>query len=1089
MGRIYTAPTINKSVINNAITSTLSAVYTNATGAGAELRAVNINGLQNNATINSTASGAQEWSMFGSNVNPIVSISSAGTGTGFGEPYQVQLSANRILLFFLPHSHHRCGQTDKFGGNTIHTQIVEYQTNKYVAGPIQTHLLPFVWFNNFNYSLWSMPNSSSTVHSIPCWRATALTATKVAVVCRQTNANWLMRFTITGNTVDHLVGSLDLGLAANFNVTTTTGPFAIDTVPGDTTKLMVMMSAVTNWKAMVFNVPDTGAPTAASTLLDLGIAHAGTYYSCGMTKMVKTATSFLTPYLFVAATSATTSTALVYSFNSSTNAWTNAGNATAQSLNTVNANHTTLECACLSTGTNVNAVIMSSSGSGAGDGIMWAYRQTSISALNYNTPTSIYTQTTQWKGVADHYQWGDERVVFVGDYGLLVCYDSAGNGTSLITVMDSVDTSQYIPKWFPFNSRPLYTFYDPQTKNLAATTSYKSRINSTGTTTSLGSLSHTGNYLPWGFDYGEGYAWNDLASCWVVCQGQRIYALSTAGVVLSELNILNLSGVTTVYAASQIQVTPTGRLLLGFDYDIKVKPVLAQSPGATNGGYSAGGIGLVTEPMTTTALLPTLKLQQAVFGFSSNLLGQMVYFTDSGGTENAYMPFVRSNSTLFSCAWFNGSTWSLVGNFGITTPISGIWSWGYRFNIRMIQDTPCSSAYPRGLWRLMGSTGLDTTAKYLANGISVPYDQASFGSLNSNTYPLSASSLVATQGWGTPYHVHNSLKSGTVVATMYDEFSAMPRIYSSVNGRLSDPQGWYVPQVPIYATTTSTNLFTVPSTAGFYAGQAVQFNGTQIGGVTVTSKTYFINSGFTSTQFSVSAQLIVTAANGSLLTVASTTGFIAANTAITFYGCVPSGCTLSTGVVYYVNGASITGTQFSVAATSGGTVLTVGTSGAGIGFYFNATQPLSTASGSTMTMSVQAQNRWGQCVATKMGYAISLQNTAFYDQQAFVYNFNTVDSITPNSTQVATIGSGWVVLYKTGKNSWQLYNSTASLNYTYSAYGIPDEVKFYLTLDDNAGNVFYLNNGQTLSPTDTTTGLFRSETVYKIPNLYSIKDS
>jgi hypothetical protein len=42
-------------------------------------------------------------------------------------------------------------------------------------------------------------------------------------------------------------------------------------------------------------------------------------------------------------------------------------------------------------------------------------------------------------------------------------------------------------------------------------------------------------------------------------------------------------------------------------------------------------------------------------------------------------------------------------------------------------------------------------------------------------------------------------------------------------------------------------------------------------------------------------------------------------------------------------------------------------------------------------------------------------------------------------------------------------------------------------LDNNAGNTFYLNNGQSLSPVDVFTGLYRSETTYQIPDGYSLK--
>lgn len=1015
MGRIYTAPTINKSVINNTITSTLSAVYTNATGAGAELRAVNINGLQNNATINTTASGASEWTHFGSNVNPIISYSGVSSYL-WGEPYQVQLSANRVLLFFLPHSHHRGGSQDFFGGTMVHTQILEYQTNKYVAGPIQCHTLPSAWFSDFSYNLWSKPDSSSTSYTHANWKAVALTATKIAVVCQQRSSRWLMRFTITGNTVDHAVTSLDIGGASYFN-TTTCGPFALENVPDNTDKVIVGGNGVTNWRAMAFNMPNTGALSAAGSLLDLGIAQS-TLYNFGMSKMVKTATSNITPYLFAVTTGATTSQSVAFNFNSSTNAWTTASSAI--TLTAVSTAHTGLECACLSTGTGVNAVIAATTGTGASDGLVTFYRQTSSTTLS-TTRTSITTQNTSVRSLAEHYQWGDERVVFVGENGTLVCFDSAGVATNLISALtESVNTVRYMTKWYPFNSRPLYVYYDPSTINSNATGNYKARVNSTGSATSVGQTSHTETYLPWGYDYGEGYAWNELAGCWMVCQGGRIYAISTTGVVLSELNITLLSpSLAYNHCAAQIQVTPTGRLLIGFEQGIKVVPSTTYVPNIQAGNYGNSMLTIVTEPMTSSTQLPTLKAQQVPVSMSGSSMCNMVYFSEQTSslvtTEMAYLLYMGTSGTQFRIGFFNGTTWSDLGNTG-QGATDGTWTIGYRMNLKLIQDTPCSTTIPRGLWRLVGSYAFNNAAQYYCHGISGAYSiQNNISSLTSSSYPLNGKTgteSYASQGWGTPMHIHFGSKSGTQVATIFDEYLGMTRVYTSINGRLNNSQGYSTPWYPVQvlSTTVTSNLITVLSTAGMYANMAVRFNGTAFGNITAGT-TYYVLAGFTSTTFTVSTSV-------------------------------------------------------------GGSALT-----------------LSSATGSTMTVSYYMSNRWAQIAASKMGYSVALQNTAQIDQQGFNYTFNTVDSTTFQSTQVATIGSGWFVLYRTGKNTWQSYNSTASINTTYSAYGLPDDVKFYLTLDDNAGNVFYLNNGQTLSPSDTVTGLFRSETIYQIPNGYSIKAS
>jgi hypothetical protein len=81
--------------------------------------------------------------------------------------------------------------------------------------------------------------------------------------------------------------------------------------------------------------------------------------------------------------------------------------------------------------------------------------------------------------------------------------------------------------------------------------------------------------------------------------------------------------------------------------------------------------------------------------------------------------------------------------------------------------------------------------------------------------------------------------------------------------------------------------------------------------------------------------LAVTAAGSSLLTVADTSALYN-NMPIIFTGTLLSGCTLSIGTPYYVVGASITATQFSVATGSGGSAISVGTASSGGPMTLNA---------------------------------------------------------------------------------------------------------------------------------------------------------
>jgi len=938
MGRIFTAPVTGKAVIVNNPSTTLTTAYTNATGAGAELKAVNINGVQNYGTINTATTGANEWSIFGSNINPIIGAASSST-YGFGEPYQVQLSDNRVLIFFLPHFQHRGADQDFFGGNMIHSQILEYQTTggaKYVAGPIQNHTLPATYFNSSSYSLWSYPSSTYTSSlGMPCIRAVALTATKVAVGIRQGSSFFLMRFTITGNTVDHTVTSLDLTTASTFN-TTTAYPFQMDTVPGNTNQVIIAGGGVSNtWKVQSYNVPASGTLSFASALQDIGGGNGSYYHEIGVSRMVKTATGTTVPYIFAYSTSATASSAVVYNYDNTASTWTISG--TAQSLTGISGQHNGFLCGCLSTGTNVNAVIVTTLGSST-TGDVTFYRQTT-SAVASTSRTQISTQHGTVKQLSERYQWGDERVVFTGQYGMLVCYDSAGVATSLITNQESTDAQQWIPHWFPFNSRPLYAVYDPQSLQNDFNVNWHARTGMTSTT-SVGLTNQNGNYLPFGHDYGGGYCWAEQAGCWVIAQGGRMYAVSTTGVVLSEQKLYNLS--TTLnfnYRISGVQVLPSGKIVGYCEYRIGIDPTTTYSPYTQWSSHSKSSYGFCTDPFTVPSQLGQTKLLRAPDSLGFSAMASMTQFveetTATSRTEMCYVMACLNNSTM-GLGWFTATnnSWSNPVNFpGINS--AGRWNVGYRPNWRLIQDTPCSLAYPRGMWRMIGSYQGNSAANYNRFGVGEKYEQASFSSSNPSNYFIDQTN--ATEGWGMTHQTHQGSRSGTQVVTYYDETLQTIRTWSSVNGKLNNFRGYYLPSA------------TYPVTGG-------------------------------------------------------------------------------------------------------------------------------------------NQNRWAQVAASKFGYVVAYQNTDRVDRTATAYVWDTLDPLNYRSTVTATSGSGWFTLYQTGKNSFQLYNATGSgVNNIYTVYGLPDDIRFYLMLDNNAGSTFYLNNGQSLSPVDIFTGLYRSETTYQIPDGYSLK--
>jgi hypothetical protein len=933
MGRTVKTTATTRAVITNNVPSTLTTVYTNNTGRGAELAAVNINGI-GDVTDFTTSTGGSQWTFFGNNANPLIQAN-ATSGAGFGTPYSVQLTDNRILIFFLPHWQHRGGDgQDYFDGNKVHCQILEYQTNKYVAGPITTVQLPTSPFTDPSFSLWSRPNSMAGQYGNNCWKAVALTPTKVVVAYRVRNMFRLVRFTITGNTVDFTTENLDLTSASFFN-TTNNGSFAIDIVPGNTNKVVIGGDAPTNFSIQAFNVPDTGPLSSATSLTNTGIPRST--YHFGMSRMVKTATANVTPYIIAAATAATTSTAVIFSYNSSADTWTVSGLTTA--LPAVSSEFTGLECACMSTGTNVNAVI-ALTGTGAGQTITFC-RQTSGTGAT-NTSTTLTLQHSTAKAITEHYQWGDERAVFIGDAGLLVVYDSAGTATNLLPSTETITTERWQQQWIPFNSRPLYNFSDnaqvftERNHQWVSRTTNGSATSTAPTGTSVGVSTLVGNYFPFGHDYGIGYAWNEPAGCWIIGQNGRIYAVSGDGVVLSEIAIYNLS--TTLnweYAVRQIGCTPSGRILFACEYRTGVWGGGATNCWNTWNNFSSIMQACSTNPITTPTDLAKTALEFGPTNLSMRLSCNLVTFIEgnSARTERAVMLNLNGAASLQGnlSTWTAGSGWTNLGTTAISTADhSNAWMRGFRPNFRLIQDTPTSNVFLRGLWRIVGSFAMSSSANYRLGGFSNPADINSPGSLatTSNQFDTTQTSSF---GYAVGYGAYTSgSRASLQVLTMYDQTRGVNRIWTSVNGRIGSARGYF---------PTALNLDTT--------------------------------------------------------------------------------------------------------------------------------------------------RRYAQPSVAKFAYSISYQNTDVAAGTGIAQVWDTTNLYEPRFTLTTSSGNGQIVSYPIEKIGLQ--HVGAGVDTTYTVGGIPDDVKFFLVLDDNAGNTFALNNGQQLIIITAETGLFRTEDLYSIPPGHSIK--
>lgn len=835
----------SRSFISNNIPTQPTTVYTNTSGGPAVLKSINITG-SGTSSGTFTSTGADEWSYFGTNIPTFISTS-AKTGKGFDIPMPVQLSDNRVLLVSLPHNQHLGGTLDYFSGTRVHTQVVEYTGTKYRAGPIVDIVLPTAVYSSITNSLWSSPDGMTTpTYTQPNFRMIALSSTKVVCVYRQGSDFQMIRLTISGNSVSQTTTTFNLAGATAFN-NTTAGAFELAPVPGYPNKVVVGGYTATNWSVQSYNVPDSGNITVASNLFSTGVAasvfgytltnltRSSTYvlsYTPGTDTFVvgddltttsggtgtvggvdvisgrlflTAATGTFTPgstvtgtsgatgtvilldnaagYISVGATTATTASAQMLNYNPVSDAFSLVSTAVVYTRTTQISG---IESACLSTGTNANAVVALID-TGAPNTLGF-YRQ-----LSFTTPlaaasvTSLTLQHAGAKSITTAFQWGNERAVFVGENSLLAVFDSAGVATNLLPSTETTADTRIYQQWIPFNSRPLYTLYDTGIQ-VNRVPQYYSRTNITSTT-SVGTTTFINNYFPWGHDYGGAVQWNDVANCWIVGQGGRIYSLSSAGEVLDEVSTYNLSTLLNyTYTINQLAVSSTGLIYFSLE------PRRA-SPGQDTQVQWTSLSGTTLYAATTVAVTDSTGLSRtALISTPTSLTGylasHLVAYTDSSNTQKAILLYLNSTTMSFSIC--NAGTWGTAANTSTVTAINTANSYGHRIPIKLIQETPVSAANTDGLWRLVGATALNNVTNQSYKGISTNYAPSSLTSANvaTNTF-----ATAAQLGYG----ITSKQSSQIAVVSFYDATKTSLRSFASVAGRLANTYGWLPP-------TLSSNL-------------------------------------------------------------------------------------------------------------------------------------------------------------------------------------------------------------------------------------------------------------------------------------------
>lgn len=783
--------TTTRNRILSSVANTPTTVYTNTTGKTAVLKSVNINGIGDSQTLN-TVTGADEWLYHGTNMAPIVPTGFGGNPTyGYGVPISVPLSADRLLLIWHPGYMHNLGAMDIPLISVLHTQVVEYSNGKYRAGPIvniQTTAFANL-YTSTSITPHTPPSSHSTNYGASHLKAIALTPTKVLCAIRYSSTFILFRLNINGNSVElpsSTAAYSSLSVTGQFGTT----PYAYDIapVPSNADQVMVLAADTATWKAAAYSVPNSGSITQLGSTYNTTIAFFTLDGSICPT--AKTASSNLCYFTAACPTSATAASINLFSYNNSTYAFT--------SINTGSITGSTtwrgVKAVCVSSDTTPNAIVATVD-SGTPTTLRY-YRQTSTTTTGTTLVSGTFngSRSVANRTIRVGYNWGNSRAVFVGDNCLAVI-DSSGTFTDLISsTLDSASTALYVNHWYNFESRPLYSFYDPNTIIRNRPAHYHARTGMANST-SVGTRTGQGNYFPWGHDYGNHYEWSEVAGCWIVGQGGKLYAISVDGDILSEVSLDTmfpaLDNGTYQYDIRNVSVLPSGRILLCLAPYTMTFPTLSYFIGLQWTNVATTGYAVVTQSILNAKDLPKATISNFISLSNFACSAHLTSHVDFNGEERAYLIWHNGAAAPITniSQYFNG-TWQITTQTSVTSTTSGTWNTGYNSRLKMIQTTPTSSLYPRGLWRFIGLSGTNTLVTIRSLYVGQQYD------------PLSQASsftpaLLTINDGNSTYSSHGmaSKKSRNIaVITDYDNTVAAgnpTRIWTSIEGRLNNILGYY----------------------------------------------------------------------------------------------------------------------------------------------------------------------------------------------------------------------------------------------------------------------------------------------------------
>jgi len=757
-----------KSVIVPTVGTTLTSAYTNTTGASATLKAVNATGIGDPDVWTVDTGTADEWTYFGS---PLVTFAGPNPAANAGNthPFPIQLSADRVLLLWTPAHMHAGGGNDYLGGTVLHTQIVEYTGTRYRAGPIVNLLLPDAVFNSQTVGVWTTPTGmGATGQSL--LKGLAITPTKVVIAYRSSTFFKLLRLNISGNSLDQAnVVNFDLSGATSFN-STTAFAFDLALVRGSTTQIVVGGSNGTNWSLQSLNVPDSGAITVASALFNTALAH--TTFHFAIAPLNGTAVGTTTTYVVAANTSTgVTLSVQNFSYDSATVTFAAVGSA----VTVTNTSTLGIAARPLSTDGTANAVVCFFDTGNAQQ--LRFLRQTNLTQAQNSVVTATLPSSSASRALRASFNWGTDRAVFVGTINAIVVFDNAGTATPLVTATDTATTTITQPIWYPFNSRPLYTYHDDGGTTVGKLSQFIARTGM-ATSISVGVPNLYGNYLPYGHNYGHGCAWSSKAQCWFMAQGGKLYALSNDGVVLSEIGIYDLlpgiGSSSYLLSIKSVDVAPSGKVFFITDTMGTGASYYGQYwASVTNSSYGFA-IDVVSQP---TDLAGALLLSATSLNY--HVAVDLTSYTDASGLERALALFVNASTNAnIAAARFDGGSWSALGNTSISVAaLNSGFHFGARPNFVLMQDTPANTLYPTGLWRCVGAGGTNSALNMAYQAISAT--SVSDGGITSITMSTVLNTTVANV-----YPAVKSQSSRTQSVAMYDNNRSAGRYYFVIGGRL-----------------------------------------------------------------------------------------------------------------------------------------------------------------------------------------------------------------------------------------------------------------------------------------------------------------